>query len=201
MPPVTTRFATSAPDRRPGSDRRHARRAAPEPSQAERRAWRIAPGAAFAPVRAFRKGHSFRAIGGGSGGRGPSATRKGSVRTSRSRPHGRRLASLRSQRSFVPPVSIEPGVFGLARRRGDARRSPPGRAHANAARSRLPLHPRGVRLSGPRRPARSTATRVTGEGMPASQRTRREVCRRPVPGRPALMAPPVRPRGSRRRVR
>ena len=32
--------------------------------------------------------------------------------TSRSRPQGRRLAPLRSQRPFVPPVWIEPNVFG-----------------------------------------------------------------------------------------
>ena len=56
-----------------------------------------------------------------------SATPNDSVRTSRSQPHGRRLASPRSQRSFVPPVSIEPGVFrgGSAVRR--SRRSPAGR--------------------------------------------------------------------------
>ena len=46
--PVTTRFATSTPDRRSGSDR-HARRAAPESWLAQRSARRIAPGAAFAP--------------------------------------------------------------------------------------------------------------------------------------------------------
>ena len=48
----------------------------------------------------------------GRGGRGPSATRKGSARTARDRPQGRRLASLRPQRSFVPPLSIEPGGIG-----------------------------------------------------------------------------------------
>ena len=39
--------------------------------------------------------------------------REDSVRTSRSRPHGRSLAPLRSQRSFVQPGLIEPDVFGL----------------------------------------------------------------------------------------
>ena len=46
-----------------GSDG-HARRAAPEPSSAERRAWRIAPAVVFAGVRAGRRGHCLRAIGG-----------------------------------------------------------------------------------------------------------------------------------------
>ena len=40
------------------------------------------------------------------------------------------------------------GSSRAARRRGDARRSPPGSAYANAG-SHLPLHPRGVRLSRP----------------------------------------------------
>ncbi len=113
MPPVTTPFATSAPDRRPGSDRRHARRAAPEPSSAEQRAWRIAPGAAFAAVRAGRKGHDLRAIGGGARRARPEryAQRFGPDLTKPTAWAER--APLRSQRSFVQPGLIEPGVFGL----------------------------------------------------------------------------------------
>ena len=52
LPPVTTPFAPIRPLRRPGSDRRHARCSAPEPSQAERRAGRIARAATLAPAGA-----------------------------------------------------------------------------------------------------------------------------------------------------
>ena len=41
---------------RPGSDRRQARRATPEPSSTQLRAWRIAQATSFAPVRASRNG-------------------------------------------------------------------------------------------------------------------------------------------------
>ena len=104
LPPVTTRFATSAPDRRPGSDRRHA---LPPPPSPRRR--NHAHGASHRPrpsqgsARAAR-GHCLRAIG---GGRGPSATRKDSASTSRSRPHGRSLASLHSLATRVRAAGVD----------------------------------------------------------------------------------------------
>ena len=88
LAPVTTRFATRALDCWSGSDRRHARRTAPEPSPAERRAGRIAQAAAFAPVRAGRNGDTTSAPS-ARGAAGVAMRTPGSVRISRSRPHGR----------------------------------------------------------------------------------------------------------------
>ena len=74
------------------------------------RAWRIAPAVAFAAVRAGQKGHDLRAIGGWRGVRGNAHAGFGS---DLAKPTAwAELAPLRPQRSFVPPVSTKPGVFG-----------------------------------------------------------------------------------------
>ena len=108
LPPVTTRFATSAPDRRPGSDRRYPR-LEPHPSPRRRNhargvSHRPRPSQGSARVA---RGHCLRAIGEWRGGRGPSATRKDSDSTSRSRPHGRSLASLHSLATLVRAAGVD----------------------------------------------------------------------------------------------
>ena len=93
------------------------------------------------------RGHDLGAIGGGRGGRGGrgNAHAQAAVRTSRSRPHGGSLASLRSRRSFLLPVLIEPGVFG---RLGGAQYPPRSGSWRSPARS----PPRSPASSRPRRP-------------------------------------------------
>ena len=111
LPPVTTPFPHSAPHRRSGSDR-HARRAAPEPSPAEQRA------------QAHRADRSLRTGPRGSQGSTPSAPSAGGAAGAAMHTRGFRSGPCEAdrmggawhrctrKRSFVPPVSIEPGVFG-----------------------------------------------------------------------------------------
>ena len=154
LAPVTTRSPQSTPLRPPGSDRRHAR------------SRRIRALACATTRVAHRAGRGLR--------RGPrvnqrapppchrrvarraplNSTPKDSVRTSRSRPHGQSFASLPSQRAFVPPMLIDPYVFG---RRGGTQSPPqsgpwstrfePYRVRAAPQKRLPPLSPRSDQFS------------------------------------------------------
>ena len=132
LAPVTTRFATSAPDRRPGSDRRHAR-LEPHPNPRRRsnaRRARIGRGLRRAP-RGSQGGTACAPSASGEAGaaRAPRARIRPRPREA-DRMGGAWHRCTRSQRSFVQPVSIEPGVFGERRRaRVPPFREPRARSH------------------------------------------------------------------------
>ena len=144
--------ANPHPQRRPGSDGRHARRAAPEPASAGQRARRIAPAAS---LRSGPRGSRAGALSAPSAGSvaAPAERQAGLGPHSRGRSHGPRSASLRALRPFVPSVLTAPGASSgsAARRRPpESRRSPVGRVHANAAggASGRRRHPHRVGLDG-----------------------------------------------------
>ena len=131
-----------------GSDRRQ-ERAALEPSQAERRAWRIAPAAAFAGVRDFRKSCTASAL---SAGARPERHAQGFGLDLAMPAAWAALPPLHPHLSFVPPVSIEPDVYG---RLGDVENPP------QSGQQRTRFDPYRVRTAPQERPPSRELKRIS----------------------------------------
>ena len=166
LAPVTSCFATSAPDRRPGSDRRYPR-LEPHPSPRRRsNARRARPVAAFAGVHAGRKGTL------------PARHRRG-ARRARPERHAQGFGLDLAK----PTAWAELGIVALARNARSCSRCRSSRASSGCRAARNP--PRSARQCTPQR---------TVGALPASVRHRMNGQRTPSPQ--SLAARPVSPRCS-----